>query len=294
MIKLIGVTKEFDDIKALNNINLEIKDGSICALAGSNGSGKSTMLRCLAGVYRCEEGQILIDGEEVYDNPKIKEICYFIPDFPFYYYDSTLDSTRKLMKGMYENWSDETYEHLIEITSLPRDKKIINMSKGMQRQASLIIAFSTKPKYFFMDEIFDGLDPVVRNTIKKIMVECSAENNTTCIVASHNMREVDDVCDEVIFLHNGKLVENQDKERLKESLNKIQIAFSNVPDPKVFAELNCEVVSQTGGYFVLMAKGDLKEIEDKLKEMNPDYIETIGTSLEEVFINKMEEAGYGK
>lgn len=294
MIKLIGVTKKFDDLRALDNITIEIKDGSICALAGSNGSGKSTMLRCLAGIYKCDEGQILIDNEDVYDNPKIKETCYFVPDYPFYYYDSTLDNTAKLMKGMYENWSDETYEHLLKITALPRDKKIINMSKGMQRQASLIIAFSTKPKYFFMDEIFDGLDPVVRNTIKKIMVECTAENNTTCIVASHNMREVDDVCDEVIFLHNGKLVENQDKERLKESLNKIQIAFSNVPEPKVFAELNCEVVSQTGGYFVLMAKGDLKDIEDKLKEMNPDYIETIGTSLEEVFINKMEEAGYGK
>ena len=294
MIELKKLTKKFDDVVALDNIDLTLEEGSVYGLTGSNGSGKSTMLRLLAGVYSADEGDVIIDGEDAYDNDKIKEECYYVSDFPFFFSDSTLDKMAALMKNMYANWDEEKYNHLVESFALDRNKRIVNFSKGMQRQASLILAFSTKPKYLFMDEIFDGLDPVIRKSLKRMIAESVAEENMTCLIASHNLREVDDICDKMVLIHNGKIVENNDTDMLKESLNKIQIAFTETPDGDVFKNIDCEVISQTGGYFVIMAKGDINDISAKLNELNPAFMEVISTSLEEVFIDRLEGEGYGK
>jgi len=294
MIELKNVTKTFDETVALKNVDLTLEEGAVYGLTGSNGSGKSTMLRLLSGVYTCDSGSILIDGEEAYDNHKIKEECYYVSDFPFFFSDSTLDKMANLLRKMYANWDEEKYNSLIERFNLNRKQKINNFSKGMQRQASLILAFSTKPKYLFMDEIFDGLDPVVRKSLKRMIAEAVADENMTCLIASHNLREVDDICDKLVLIHNGEIVENKDTDTLKESLNKIQIAFTQTPDGDVFNEIDCEILSQTGGYFVIMAKGDITEISAKLNELNPAFMEVISTSLEEVFIDRLEEQGYGK
>ena len=294
MIELKNVTKNFDDVVALNQVDLNLDEGAVYGLTGSNGSGKSTMLRLLAGVYNCDRGEVLIDGEDVYDNEKIKEECYYVSDFPFFFSDSTLDKMAELMKNMYACWDDNKYNHLIDSFGLDRNKKIISMSKGMQRQASLALAFATKPKYLFMDEIFDGLDPVIRKALKRMIAESVADENMTCLIASHNLREVDDICDKMVLIHDGRIVENNDTDSLKESLNKIQIAFTDTPDGDVFNDIDCEVLSQTGGYFVIMAKGDINEISAKLNELNPAFMEVISTSLEEVFIDRLEGEGYGK
>ena len=203
MIEIKNLTKKFDSNVALNRMNCYISEGTIFGLAGSNGSGKSTLLRTLSGVYEPDEGQVIIDGEPAFDNHKIKERCYYIADYPFFFNDSTVENMGKLLKNIYSTWDQQRFEELCEMFPIARKKKIINMSKGMQRQASLILAFAAKPKYLFLDEIFDGLDPLIRKTLKTLIIQDVTDRNMTCIIASHNLREIDDICDRIVMLHDG-------------------------------------------------------------------------------------------
>lgn len=294
MIEIKNLTKKFDTNVALDKMNCKITEGTIFGLAGSNGSGKSTLLRTLSGVYEPDEGQVIIDGELAYDNHKIKERCYYIADYPFFFNDSTINNMAKLLRNIYSSWDEERFEELCRMFPVERNKKIINMSKGMQRQVSVILAFSAKPKYLFLDEIFDGLDPVIRKNLKTLIIQDVTERNMTCIIASHNLREIDDICDRIVMLHNGELLTNEDTEQLKNKIHKIQMAFKSSPGIKTLTEMNVQVISQVGNYFSVMARGDLDEIMDKLNSLNPVFIETMPSTLEEVFINEMEGAGYGK
>ena len=194
MIEIKGLTKRFDKVVAVNSLNLSVREGTVMGLVGSNGSGKSTLLRMLAGVFRGEEGSILLDGRELFDNPEAKGECFFIPDFPFFYNNSTIENTATLYRELYPHWSDEAYMRYCSVFPINTKNKIINMSKGMQRQAALILALSTCPRYLFLDEIFDGLDPVVRHLLKRILIEHVAEHRMTVIIASHNLRELEDLC----------------------------------------------------------------------------------------------------
>ena len=200
----------------------------------------------------------------------------------------------ELMKKMYINWDDERFKELCKLFEIDPRKKVLDMSKGMQRQVAIILAFSCCPKYLFLDEIFDGLDPVIRKLLKKLIIDEVGNREMTCVIASHNLREVDDICEKIVFLHNGDLVANDSIDELKESINKIQIAFNSDFDSEKFKEINCDILSQVGSYYVIIARGDLKEILEKLNGLNPAFIEVVPTSLEEVFIDKMEVAGYGK
>ena len=189
---------------------------------------------------------------------------------------------------------EKCFEELCEMFPIERKKKIINMSKGMQRQASLILAFAAKPKYLFLDEIFDGLDPLIRKTLKTLIIQDVTDRNMTCIIASHNLREIDDICDRIVMLHDGSLLTNEETDSLKNKIHKIQMAFKNSPSVKTLTEMNVQIISQVGNYFSVMARGDIDEIMEKLNSLNPVFIETMPSTLEEVFINEMEGAGYGK
>ena len=294
MIEIKNLTKKFDSNVALNRMNCSISEGTIFGLAGSNGSGKSTLLRTLSGVYEPDEGQVIIDGEPAFDNHKIKERCYYIADYPFFFNDSTVENMGKLLKNIYSTWDQQRFEELCEMFPIERKKKIINMSKGMQRQASLILAFAAKPKYLFLDEIFDGLDPLIRKTLKTLIIQDVTDRNMTCIIASHNLREIDDICDRIVMLHDGSLLTNEETDSLKNKIHKIQMAFKNSPSVKTLTEMNVQIISQVGNYFSVMARGDIDEIMEKLNSLNPVFIETMPSTLEEVFINEMEGAGYGK
>lgn len=293
MIEIKNLTKKFDNIVAVDNMSVSIKNGSVVGLVGSNGSGKSTLLRLLAGVYRPDGGEILVGGEKLFDNPKAKGECYFISDFPFFYNNSTINNMAFLYRKLYPNWNEEKFNHFCSVFPINRNARIINMSKGMQRQAALILALSTCPKYLFLDEIFDGLDPVVRHLLKKILIEHVSEENMTAIIASHNLRELEDLCDRICLMHKGTMLLEREIDSLRLCFRKVQIAFSEVPNvPDLFAGINVVNVWKNGNVFNVTIRGTENDFMPQLNALNPAYISAMPLTLEEIFISEMGAAGY--
>lgn len=293
MIEISNLTKKFDKIVAIDNIDLKIEPGSVMGLVGSNGSGKSTLLRVLSGVYEPEGGEVKIDGAVLSDNPKVKGECYFIPDFPFFANNSTINNIAFLYRNLYPNWSEDAFNRFCSVFPIKTDARIINMSKGMQRQAALILALSTCPKYLFLDEIFDGLDPVVRQLLKRILIEHVAENEMTVVIASHNLRELEDLCDRVCLMHKGKIIIEREIDALKLGLRKVQIAFSEVPlDRNLFDGINVVNLWRNGNIFNVTIRGNEDEFMPKLNALNPVYVSAMPLTLEEIFISEMGAAGY--
>lgn len=293
MIEINNLTKKFGKVVAVDNMTVNIKDGSVIGLVGSNGSGKSTLLRMLAGVYAPDGGTVRIDGIEHFDNPVAKGQCFFIPDFPFFYNSSTVESTAFLYRKLYPNWSEDEYNRLCSMFPINRNANIINMSKGMQRQAALILCLSTCPKYIFLDEIFDGLDPVVRHLLKRIIIQKVSDAGTTAVIASHNLRELEDLCDRLCLMHRGKMLLERDIDDLRCGLRKVQIAFSQVPNvPNLFAGINVVNVWRNGNIFNVTIRGTEEEFMPKLRALQPAFISAIPLTLEEIFISEMGAAGY--
>ncbi len=293
MIELNKLTKKFDKVTALDNMSLSVSNGSVVGLVGSNGSGKSTLLRILAGVYQPNSGEVLIDGQKLFDNPAAKGQCYFIPDFPYFYNNSTINNTAFLYRKLYPNWSEEQFARFCTVFPIDSNARIINMSKGMQRQAALILALSTCPRYLFLDEIFDGLDPVVRHLLKKILIDHVAEHNMTVIIASHNLRELEDLCDRICLMHRGHMLMERDIDSLRMCFRKVQVAFSQVPDkPNIFEGINVINVWRNGNVFNVTIRGTEEDFMPQLNALNPAYISAMPLTLEEIFISEMGAAGY--
>lgn len=292
MLAIKNVTKKFEAKVALDNLTFNIPSGSVFGLIGSNGSGKSTLLRIIAGVYEPEGGCIEIDGEPVFENPKVKRECFFISDFPFFYNNSTVANLAVLYRSMYPSWSEEKFTKLCCMFPIGINDRIVNMSKGMQRQAALMLALSTCPKYLMLDEIFDGLDPVVRQLIKKLLIELVVENNSTIIIASHNLRELEDVCDHIGLIHCGGIVLEKELDEAKLGIHRVQVVFDEEVGEGIFSDLDVVKVQRQGKLFSLTIKGNGDEIEKAIESLNPTYMEMLPLTLEEVFISEMEVAGY--
>lgn len=292
MLEIKNVTKKFGDKAALENLSFSVPTGSVFGLIGSNGSGKSTLLRIISGIYEADEGSTEIDGENTFENPAVKETVFFIPDFPFFYNNSTVNGLAKLYGSLYGSWSDEKYKKLIAMFPIGADDRIINMSKGMQRQAALILALSACPKYILLDEIFDGLDPVVRQLIKKLLMEMVAENKTTVIIASHNLRELEDVCDHIGLIHKGGIVMEKDLDEAKLGIHRVQAVFEQELGEGVFKELDVVNIQRQGKMITLTVRGDANAVEETIRAKEPIYMEMLPLTLEEVFISEMEAVGY--
>lgn len=293
MIEIQNLTKSFDKVCAVNNLSMAVDSGSIVGLVGSNGGGKSTLLRLLSGVFAADSGSITIDGQTLYNNAAAKGVCFFVPDFPFYYDRSTINNTASLYRDLYPNWSEQRFASLCSMFPVGKNDKIINMSKGMQRQAAIILALSTCPKYLFMDEIFDGLDPVMRLLLKKLVIEQVADIGMTVIIASHNLRELEDLCDRVCLLHNGILLLDSDADALRGKYRKVQVAFSQIPQVQnLFEGINVVNVWQNGNVFNLTIKGGEADFMPRLEALDPVYISAMPLSLEEIFISEMGVYGY--
>lgn len=293
MIRINNLVKQFDKVIAINNLNLNIPDGAIVGLVGSNGSGKSTLLRTIMGVYVADQGAVIADNKPTFENMEFKGNSYFIPDFPFYYGKSTIDLHASYLRHIYPNWSDEVYYNFLRVFGLDPKMKILHMSKGMQRQASLLLAFSTQPKYLFLDEIFDGLDPVIRQVVKKIIINNVCDRNMTVVIASHNLRELEDLCDRIVLMHRGQLVIDKNLDEMKQSFCKVQVAFAKADNaPVYFNNLNIFRIFRNGNVYTLTVKGDKDYVINNLKAMNPAFMEVLPLTLEESFISEMENINY--
>lgn len=293
MIKINNLVKQFDKVIAINNLNLNIPEGAIIGLVGSNGSGKSTLLRTIMGIYVADKGAVTADDKSTFENMEFKGNSYFIPDFPYYYGKSTIELHASYLKTIYPNWSDEIYDNLLKVFRLDPKMKILNMSKGMQRQASLLLAFSTQPKYLFLDEIFDGLDPVIRQVVKKIIINNVCDRNMTVVIASHNLRELEDLCERVLLMHNGQVIVDKNLDDMRQSFCKVQIAFANTDGtPVQFNNLNIFRIFRNGNVYTLTVKGDKDDVINNLRAMNPAFMEVLPLTLEESFISEMENINY--
>ncbi len=291
MINIEYVTKKFDDFCALDNFSLQIKKGSAYGLLGSNGAGKSTLLRLIAGIYRQDRGRITLDDEPVYDNVKIKQKIYFVNDETSQFSNMTIKDMRAMVKTFYPKFSDTTFDKLHNVLKLPMDKKLSGFSKGMRRQAAVMCALSSGCEYLLLDEAFDGLDPTMRIIVKKLMIDNMIENNTTVILSSHNLKEIEEFCDTAGLLHNGKLVFNRELDSLKGDLHKVQTSFENGEVPPL-PELEILHTEQTGSVATLIVRGDPDRSMSVVNDKNAMFCDIMPLSLEEVFIYEMEVLGY--
>ena len=292
MIEVINLTKKFGNLAALDDVSFKLQKGRIYGLVGANGSGKSTLLRILSGVYMCDGGQALIDGESVFNNPKIKETICYLPDTPYFIHQSNLKEMAAFYEGLYPSFSRERFDYLMSLFPLNTAAKISTMSKGMQRQAALILSLSVKPKYLLLDEAFDGLDPVMRKVLKALLIEGIEGGEMTAVIASHNLRELEELCDAVALIHSGKILFNNTVESLKGNLHKVQIAFSRVPDMSIFDGLNVLHSEKSGSLINMAVKGEREEIEDFLNKLGPVFCEILPPTLEEIFVYELEVTGY--
>lgn len=292
MITITNLTKTFGEVKALDRLNCNINKGSVFGLVGSNGSGKSTLLRILAGVYEADGGTVRIDGRPSFDDQDVKSRVYFISDYPYFFNDSTVENTASLYRRLYPTWDELKYKQLCGIFPISTKAKIINMSKGMQRQAALILALSCCPQYLLLDEIFDGLDPVIRQLLKKLLMDDVAARGMTVVIASHNLRELEDVCDHVGLLHKGGIVLEKELDEMKLGIHKVQAAFASELPDEAFADIDIIDIQKRGLLYNLVARGDKEELMASMNALNPVFIEALPLTLEEVFISEMEVAGY--
>ncbi len=292
MIELKGVTKNFDNFKALENIDLTIPKGSAFGLLGSNGAGKSTILRLLSGIYKAEDGNVLIDGEEVYDNIPIKQKVFFINDETIQFSNFTLNELKNFYKGFYPNFSQELFEKLRNSINLPLNKKLSQFSKGMKRQAIVITALACQTDYLLLDEAFDGLDPTMRIIVKRMIVDAIIDRDLTTIISSHNLKEINEVCDTVALLHEGKIIFSKDLDSVKGNIHKIQTAFPEAYTAEDFSELQIMHFEKNQSIYYMIIKGDEDEIRKQLAPKNPLILDVIPLSLEEIFIYEMEVLGY--
>ena len=292
MIKVESVTKYYGDVCSLDEVTLQIPDGSIFGLIGSNGSGKSTLLRAMSGIFAVEEGRILFDGCNIWENTEQKAKLVYLSDEPYFLPHSSIEDMRNLFSSLYPTFDNAKFDKLLNLFGLPLRRKINTFSMGMQKQTSVLLGLSVCPKYLFCDETFDGLDPVMRHLVKRILMEDIAERGTTVVMASHNLRELEDICDHIALLHKGKLLFQNDLDDMKLSIQKIQTVFTEPDAEAKLREMPLLNLERRGSMFTIVARGTREEWEMRLQSMQPQFYECIPLTLEEIFIAEMEENGY--
>lgn len=293
MIKTENLCKSFGDIKAVNNVSLTITDNSIFGLAGTNGAGKSTLLRMLSGVLKQDSGKIAVDGSEVYENPQKKSDIFFLPDTAYFFQNSTMLDMAKYFAIYYPRYDVGRLEKLADNLGLEKKRKISTFSKGMKRQASMLLGICAGTKYLFCDETFDGLDPVMRQAAKSLLAYEVSEREFTPVIASHNLRELEDICDHLGLLHRGGVLLSKDVEEMKLHIHKVQCVIPDTKDEEtLLSELDIMQYEKRLSLLTMVVRGEREEIMAKIQKRNPLFAEAIPLTLEEIFISETEVAGY--
>ena len=285
MIQVKELIKSFDGFRVLDGLNIHVPKGAVYGLVGPNGAGKSTVIRHLAGIYRQDSGQVLIDGQPVYENPEIKGRIAYIPDDIFYYTQATINDMMKFYRSVYPRFSPERFEKLEELFNLDRKQPMRKLSKGMQKQAAFWLAMSQCPEVVILDEPVDGLDPVMRRQVWSLLLGDVAERGTTVLVSSHNLRELEDVCDHVGIMNHGRMLVERSLSALQDNIVKIQLAFAD--GGKLPEGLEILHRSSTGRLQQLILRGSAEELTAKLSAAGPLFLDVVPLNLEEIFIYEL-------
>lgn len=292
MIEAVNLTKRFEDMVAVDHITATIKDGSVFGLIGTNGAGKSTFLRLASGILKPDEGCITIDGHEVFEHIPSKQRFFYISDESYFFSNATPGEMMIYYKKVYRNFDEDRFHKMMKQFGLDEKRKIHTFSKGMKKQASVICGICANTDYLFCDETFDGLDPVMRQTVKSIFAADMADRNLTPIIASHNLRELEDICDHVGLLHRGGILLSKDLLDMKRNIHKIQCVLQPEMKPEDLAGLDLMCVEERGRLCTLTVRGTREEVEAVMSTCCPVFFECIPLSLEEIFISETEVAGY--
>ena len=292
MIRIDKLSKKYDKDYVLNNLSCTIKDNCIYGLVGANGAGKSTLLRIIMGIFESDEGIITIDDELVEDNTELKQRMVFVPDDLFFYPGYTLLDTAKYYESMYKDFDMNYLKEMASTLNLSLNKKIITFSKGMRRQCALICAIATNADYMFFDETFDGLDPVIRSTMKKALIKQMNKKKTTVVMTSHNLRELEDICDNLGLLYKGGILFESDIDTIKTNMYKVQISLKKDFDKEDFKDFDVISFKKQGSIATIIIKDKDGKSKKKLEKMNPIILDYLNLTLEEVFIYEMEALGY--
>ncbi|MCR4856130.1 MAG: ABC transporter ATP-binding protein [Erysipelotrichaceae bacterium] len=287
MLKINDITKCFGDKTVLDHLDLEVNEGSIFGLVGVNGAGKSTLLRCIAGIYKTDAGNVQFDEEDTYHNEMVRKEIFLVSDDPYYPPAATIRTLKEFYDSYYD-LDEETYYRILHMFHLDENKQISSFSKGMKRQTLLLFALSIRPKLLLLDEAFDGLDPIVRLDLKRSLYEFIEEDGSTIIISSHNLKELEDICDSYGILEGGRISTYGDLLESKQNINKYQLAFDHEIDESVFDRFDLLHKSKEGSVYSLVIKGDRDEVTDKLSELKPLILDALSVNFEELFIYEHE------
>ena len=286
MLEMKNVTKTFGKFKALDDLTLTVPKGSVYGLVGPNGAGKSTAIRLMTGIYRPDSGSVTMEGLPIYENPVSKLRMGYIPDDVFYFPSASMEEMRSFYKGIYPQFDDTLYQKLFEAFQLPKKNPIRRFSKGMQKQAAFHLALCTRPEVLILDEPVDGLDPVMRRQVWSLILSDVADRGTTVLISSHNLRELEDVCDHVGIMDHGRMLLERSLQDMQGTTHKLQIVGDVPKGLDVLHE------SQTGRLKTLIVRGDPRQIHLKVSASNPVYYDVLPLSLEEIFIYELGGANY--
>ena len=292
MIKIENLTKSFDNTVVLSKLSSNIKRGSIYGLIGTNGAGKSTLLNIISGVYLPDSGSVKINGEDVYENIKIKQKIAYISDEPYFFNSFTMEEMARYLSNTNCDFTMEKFYEVSKLFPLDIKKKINTFSKGMKRQAAIVFEISKKPDIILCDESFDGLDPVIRQLVKRIIINEVADRNMTAVVSSHNLKELENFCDVIGILHENKIVCEKSLDTLKDSFVKLQVAFEKDTDESFLEDFDVVSKDKRSSICELVIRGNKDEIIETMNSHNPILIDVLELTLEDIFIYEMEGNGY--
>lgn len=288
MINVCNLTKRFDKVLALDDLSINVTTGSIYGLVGMNGAGKTTLLKHITGILKADSGEIFIDGKPTYENISLKQKTAFIPDNLSYYKSYKLKDAARFFNSVYVDWDDQLFNEIIDKFNLDSDMKISHMSKGMQKQAVFSLVLATQPDHLILDEPIDGLDPIARKLMWKFILDATARREMTVLVSSHNLKEMEGICDHIGILSHGKLLMERDLDELKSDIHKVQASFKNQIEPnKRYQNLDILHIESRGAVDLLIVKNSNEELDLFVDQNDPVVFDYLPLSLEEIFIYEL-------
>ncbi|NLA13589.1 MAG: ABC transporter ATP-binding protein [Tissierellia bacterium] len=294
MLTINNLSKKFGDFQVLKNININAEKGRIYGLVGSNGCGKTTILKHIMKVYKQDEGHITFNGEEVVEGSDIIKEFYFVQDTLYFPYQYTLNKLFHYEKLMY-NMSEEKFEYLLKYFDIDKNKVLNKMSKGQKKQAAFVLSIAAQPRLLLLDEIVDGLDAVIKRKFWDVLIKEIIDNNMTVVISSHDLKELDNICDRVGIMHEGRILREENLEKMKEDIKRVQFAVEGGFDPDELKEFNMLQVVKIGSVFIATLTGNIDELKKYLENKYTLLLfDKLSMSLEEIFITELGGVGYGK